>query len=89
MKSVVVLFLGILAASLYAQECSYAEPNRGSSSADVGFGYPAMAPTSDKTAVDLETTRPRQPTVCRFWGVFQQKVCLVLDATDAKTKGHV
>ena len=55
---------GALATSLYAAECNYTPPARGSSSADASFGYPATAIyLFEDSYLDLSKMNQREPAV--------------------------
>ena len=57
-------YMGILSASLYAAECNYTPPARGSSSADASFGYPAAAIyLFEDSYLDLSKMDQREPAV--------------------------
>ena len=59
-----VLSLGILSVSLYAAECEFEPPARGSSSADMAFGYPAAAIyLFEDSYLDLSKMNQREPAV--------------------------
>ena len=59
-----VLSAGILSASLYAAECEFTPPARGSSSADMSFGYPAAAIyLFEDSYLDLSKMDQREPAV--------------------------
>ena len=56
--------MGVLSASLYAAECNYTPPARGSSSADASFGYPAAAIyLFEDSYLDLSKMDQREPAV--------------------------
>ena len=58
------LSAGILSASLYAAECEFEPPARGSSSADASFGYPATAIyLFEDSYLDLSKMDQRKPAV--------------------------
>jgi hypothetical protein len=59
-----ILSAGILSASLYAAECDFEPPARGSSSADASFGYPAAAIYLFKDSyLDISKMDQRDPAV--------------------------
>lgn len=59
-----ILSAGILSASLYAAECNFEPPARGSSSADASFGYPAAAIYLFKDSyLDISKMDQREPAV--------------------------
>lgn len=59
-----VLSAGVLSASLYAAECEFEPPARGSSSADPSFGYPATAIyLFEDSYLDISKMDQREPAV--------------------------
>ena len=59
-----VLSVGILPVSLYAAECEFTPPARGSSSADPSFGYPATAIyLFEDSYLDISKMDQREPAV--------------------------
>ena len=64
MKLTSILCMSVLSASLYAAECNYTPPARGSSSADASFGYPAAAIyLFEDSYLDLSKMDQREPAV--------------------------
>jgi hypothetical protein len=64
MKLIPFICMGVLSASLYAAECNYTPPARGSSSADASFGYPAAAIyLFEDSYLDLSKMDQREPAV--------------------------
>ena len=64
-----VLSVGILSVSLYAAECEFEQPARGSSSADPSFGYPATAIyLFEDSYLDISKMDQREPAVKNISG---------------------
>jgi len=64
MKLTPILCMGILSASLYAAECNYTPPERGTGSTGASFGYPATAIyLFEDSYLDLSKMDQREPAV--------------------------